>query len=103
MGKPPFQPSDIRVDITSGLATDCRGCFTVFTINQEGDTYCPDCGSRYKAVKISALHFELNYAKRSGLSVKELRALGRIVAPCDCDDELCEGWRSTTKERQRDA
>lgn len=43
--------------------------------------------------------FERQYAERSGLTVEKLRAWGRIVAPCDCGDDMCEGWQSTTAER----
>lgn len=42
----------------------------------------------------TAEQFELEYASRSGITVERLRELGRIVAPCDCGDEICEGWQS---------
>ena len=48
---------------------------------------------------MTAEEFERQYAERSGLKVSQLRELGRIVVPCDCDYEFCEGWQSTTKER----
>lgn len=48
---------------------------------------------------MTAEEFERQYAERSGITVERLRELGRIVAPCDCGDELCEGWQSTTAER----
>lgn len=38
--------------------------------------------------------FERAYAARSGMTVRQLRAEGRIVAPCDCGQEGCEGWQS---------
>ena len=52
---------------------------------------------------MTADEFERRYAMRSRLTVEELRALGRIVAPCDCGEDLCEGWQSTTAERLAEA
>lgn len=51
---------------------------------------------------MTAEEFERQYAERSGITVEQLRGLGRIVAPCDCGDETCEGWQSTTAERLAD-
>ena len=51
---------------------------------------------------MTAEEFERQYAERSGITVEQLRKMGRIVAPCDCDYELCEGWQSTTAERLAD-
>jgi hypothetical protein len=48
---------------------------------------------------MTAEEFERQYAARSGITVEQLRELGRIVAPCDCGEEGCEGWQSTTLER----
>jgi hypothetical protein len=48
---------------------------------------------------MTAEEFERQYAERSGITVEQLRALGRIVAPCHCAAEICEGWQSTTPER----
>lgn len=53
-------------------------------------------------MKRSAEEFERQYAERSGMTVERLRELGRIVAPCDCAAENCEGWQSTTRERLLD-
>jgi hypothetical protein len=36
--------------------------------------------------------FEEMYAANSGLTVDELHALGRWGEPCDCGDDICEGW-----------
>lgn len=44
---------------------------------------------------MTAAEFEAQYAQRSNLTVKELRALGRIVAPCACDQN-CAGWQSVS-------
>lgn len=38
--------------------------------------------------------FEHAYARRSGLTVRQLRALGRVVRPCDCGEDGCEGWQN---------
>jgi len=43
---------------------------------------------------VTAEEFEAAYAARSGITVAELRAAGRIVVPCDCGNEMCEGWAS---------
>ena len=51
---------------------------------------------------MTAEEFERQYAERSGITVERLRELGRIVAPCDCGEEYCEGWQSTTPERLAD-
>ena len=51
---------------------------------------------------MTAEEFERKYAERTGITVEQLRKLGRIVAPCDCDYEFCEGWQSTTLERLAD-
>lgn len=39
--------------------------------------------------------FEQSYAARSGITVAQLRALGRSAEPCDCGDESCMGWQMT--------
>lgn len=33
------------------------------------------------------------YAKRSGITVEDLRRLGRDAFPCQCRDPICEGWQ----------
>lgn len=45
------------------------------------------------APRKSAEQFAEEYAARSGVTVEWLRDAGRIVKPCDCADEICEGWR----------
>lgn len=45
--------------------------------------------------KITAAEFAAAYAARSGVTVEELRALGRDVRPCRCGWEHCEGWQMT--------
>jgi hypothetical protein len=47
---------------------------------------------------ITADDFEAKYAECCGLSIAELRASGRVVAPCDCDYKGCEGWQSMSRE-----
>ncbi len=51
--------------------------------------------------RISAVLFERQYAERSGVTVEQLRALGRIVIPCDCGEDICQGWACVTKEAWR--
>jgi hypothetical protein len=48
---------------------------------------------------MTAEEFERAYAERSGITVERLRELGRIVAPCDCGEEICEGWQSLVDGR----
>lgn len=48
---------------------------------------------------MTAEEFEQQYAARTGITVQQLRELGRIVAPCHCGEDMCEGWQSTTQER----
>lgn len=51
---------------------------------------------------MTADKFEANYAHRSGITVEALRAHGRIVAPCHCGDDNCEGWQSVNGESYRE-
>jgi hypothetical protein len=51
---------------------------------------------------MSAAEFERRYAERAGLTVERLRALGRVVMPCHCGDEICEGWVSVSREAAKD-
>ena len=43
---------------------------------------------------MTAEEFEEWYAANSGVTVQQLREWGRIVAPCDCGEEVCQGWQS---------
>jgi len=43
--------------------------------------------------------FERRYAKRSGLSVKELRERGVEIASCNCGDKICRGWQAVTQHK----
>lgn len=49
---------------------------------------------------ITADEFEVAFAERSSATVEEIRALGRVVKPCDGlidakgNDHACEGWVS---------
>lgn len=47
---------------------------------------------------ITADEFESQYAARCGQSVEWLREHGRVVRPCDCDYEGCEGWQSVGQQ-----
>lgn len=51
-----------------------------------------------KAIE-NAEEFERRYAERSGMTVEELRDLGRVVRPCSCGEEGCGGWQSVSEER----
>lgn len=47
---------------------------------------------------ITADEFEARYAERCGMDIATLRASGRVVVPCECDYEGCEGWQSMSRE-----
>ncbi len=32
------------------------------------------------------------------MTVSELRALGRVVMPCDCEVDSCPGWQSVNRD-----
>lgn len=53
----------------------------------------------YTVVPLTAEEFEAGYAARSKRTVEELRAIGRVVKPCECGDDGCQGWQSTTEAR----
>ncbi|MFL6314776.1 MAG: hypothetical protein ACJ71W_21940 [Terriglobales bacterium] len=61
-------------------------------------TYHGDTETRRTAGRITAEQFENEFAERAGATVDELRCRGRVIAPCDCGDEDCKGWRSIDKE-----
>jgi hypothetical protein len=48
--------------------------------------------------RITAEQFEQAFAERFGLTIYELRALGRVVMPCDCEVDACPGWQSVNRE-----
>ncbi len=37
--------------------------------------------------------FAQAYARRSGVTVEWLLERGREVRPCDCGEDMCEGWQ----------
>jgi hypothetical protein len=43
----------------------------------------------------AGLDFEVTYATRSGVTVNQLRDLGRATIPCACGESECGGWKST--------
>ena len=47
---------------------------------------------------MDAATFERRYAERSGVTVEQLRAWGRVVASCDCGEPGCEGFQSINAE-----
>lgn len=46
--------------------------------------------------------FEKKYASRSGLTVDRLRELGRVVVPCGCGEDDCQGWASVSRDSAAD-
>lgn len=42
--------------------------------------------------------FERGYAEWSGVTVEQLRAMGRIVRPCVCGEDSCPGWQSINRK-----
>lgn len=42
--------------------------------------------------------FESQHAADLGITVEQLRLLGRIIAPCICTDSQCPGWQSLAPE-----
>src|SRR5436190_12024675 len=51
---------------------------------------------------MTADEFEAAYAERSGVTVEWLRARGRVVVPCACGDDSCEGWASVAADAAED-
>lgn len=47
---------------------------------------------------MTSTEFEQQYASRYGITIEQLRALGRVVVKCKCVEEDCEGWASLSKE-----
>ena len=41
----------------------------------------------------TAEQFAKEYAERSGVTIAWLKQHGREVMPCDCGDDMCEGWQ----------
>ena len=41
---------------------------------------------------MTAEEFEAAYAARSGMTVAFLHENGLYAEPCDCGEEICEGW-----------
>lgn len=49
-------------------------------------------------IALTAALFEAEYAIRSGLSVLELRDIGRVVKRCRCGAAGCRGWQSISAD-----
>lgn len=49
---------------------------------------------------LTAEEFERQYAERSGVTVEALRGppWNRVVRPCDCGEDVCQGWQSLSPE-----
>jgi hypothetical protein len=41
---------------------------------------------------LEASVFEADYAKASGIMVRQLHQWGRFAEPCDCGEDGCIGW-----------
>ena len=48
--------------------------------------------------RLTAEQFEQAFAERFGMTVSELRALGRVVMPCQCEVDSCPGWQSVNRD-----
>jgi hypothetical protein len=57
----------------------------------------PLSDSQQRRKDYSAEQFERDYAERSGVTVEWLRE-HRVVRPCDCREEGCDGWQSVSRE-----
>ena len=44
------------------------------------------------ATLLEASVFERAYANRAGVEPSDLRDWGRFPEPCDCGEDMCEGW-----------
>lgn len=49
---------------------------------------------------MNADEFEKQYAANSGVPVSLLRAMGRYVLPCECNEGACAGWQMAHAEIQ---
>lgn len=46
-----------------------------------------------KRKRLTAAQFAKGYAERGGVTVEWLRQHGREARPCNCGDDICEGWQ----------
>lgn len=51
---------------------------------------------------MDAAQFAVRYAERSGRTLSELHALGRVVAPCGCGGDGCKGWQMVSADNAED-
>jgi len=42
--------------------------------------------------KLSKEEFEINFAKKYGFTLTELRDIGLFAIPCNCGSPNCQGW-----------
>ncbi len=54
---------------------------------------CEALGNKWAIDCMTKKEFEKYYAKNSKMTVEEIRKLGRVAIPCNCDDEKCQGWQ----------
>ena len=45
--------------------------------------------------------FEKEYAAKSKMTVERLRKMGGAAVPCDCQYELCKGWKMAFKRPRK--
>jgi len=45
--------------------------------------------------RMTCEEFEYEYAKRSGMTVEQLRQSGVHAIPCKCAEDDCRGWQMT--------
>lgn len=49
--------------------------------------------------KMTKEEFEKGYAERSDLTLERLHELGMKGAPCDCFEDICQGWQMLFEKR----
>jgi hypothetical protein len=48
--------------------------------------------------KITQTEFIKQFCENSDITEKELNELGKFAFPCDCDEEVCQGWEMLSLE-----
>ena len=49
--------------------------------------------------KLSKDEFIEKCSKRPGTSVEKLCSFGFTVVPCDCGEDICEGWKKLPSDK----
>lgn len=75
----------------------CASCYLLLPRWAVDEGFYPRCVGAVRALpraRMAREEFERAYAGRSGISVEHGESLGIFPAvPCDCGEDLCEGWR----------